>query len=164
LLGPDELIRPLSIGKVYANSPEAYPFPEVLFRQGRKLGATVGYAHFDGSMEHSTLPMDLALRSIDFLEVFQFGVLKTEQWYEIINAGFRVTGIAGSDFPGNMSRSKPWTRAIPLLGPERTLVKGSVNGEGSAYERWAEGVRAGAVVVSNGPLLDLSVNGQAPGA
>ena len=164
ILGPEELIRPLSVGSMYANSPEAYPFPNVLFRKGRQLGATVGYAHFDGSMSHSTLPMDLALGSIDFLEVFQFGVLKTEPWYEILNAGFRVTGVAGSDFPANLPRARPWPRAIPLLGPERTLVKVDADRDGSAYERWAEGVRGGAAVVSNGPLLDLTINGRGPGA
>src|SRR4051812_10602693 len=163
ILGPEELIRPLSVGPIYANSPEAYPFPTVLFRKGRQLGATVGYAHFDGSMSHSTLPMDLALGSIDFLEVFQFGVLKTEPWYEILNAGFRVTGVAGSDFPANLPRARPWPRAIPLLGPERTLVKVDADREGSAYERWAEGVRSGAAVVSNGPLLELTINGRGPG-
>lgn len=163
ILGPDELVRPLSIGTMYANSPEAYPFPSVVFRKGRQLGATVGYAHFDGAMAHSTLPMDLSLRNIDFVEVFQFGILKTEPWYEILNAGFRVTGVAGSDFPGNLTRYKPWPRAIPLLGPERTLVKTDAESDRSAYERWAEGVRRGAAVVSNGPLLDLTVNGRGPG-
>src|SRR4029453_5079795 len=113
----------------------------VLFRKGRQLGATVGYAHFDGSMNHSTLPMDLALGSIDFVEVFQFGLLKSEPWYEILNAGFRVTGAGASAFPANLSRFKPWPRAISLLGPERTLVKGDGDRNRSAYERWAEGVR-----------------------
>ena len=162
LLGPRELQRPLSVGPVYANSPEAYPFPGVLFRRGRELGATVGYAHFDGSQKHSTLLMDLALGSIDFIEVFQFGVLKTDAWYELLNAGLRVTGIAGSDFPVPLNNRKPWPRALPLLGPERTLVKAPA-GE-SAYESWAAGVRAGRVVVSNGPLVELAVNGAGPGA
>jgi len=52
---------------------DAYPFPSILFDQGRKLGATVGYAHFNGGL-HSTLLMDLAIGRIDFIEVFQFGV------------------------------------------------------------------------------------------
>jgi hypothetical protein len=174
LLGPSRLIRPVSAGTMYANTPEAYPFPNVLFAQGRSLGAAVGYAHFDGSMPHSALPMDLALGAIDFIEVFQFGALKAEPWYELLNAGFRVTGIAGSDFPANLGRFKPWPRAIPLLGPERTLVK--VDGDGeekpqaeantgrSAYDRWVEGVKKGQAVVSNGPLLDLVVDGEGPGA
>ena len=161
LLGPREILRPISVGSMYANSPEAYPFPLVLFERGKKSGATVGYAHFDGSLKNSALLMDVALGSIDFVEVFQFGVLKTQAWYELLNAGFRVTGIAGSDFPVPLGRG-PWSREIPLLGPERTLVK--ANPAGSIFDAWAAGVRTGQVVVSNGPLLDLKVNGRGPGA
>jgi hypothetical protein len=172
LLGPSRLIRPVSVGTMYANSPEAYPFPNVQFAQGRALGAAVGYAHFDGSTKHSTLPMDLALGAIDFIEVFQFGVLKAEPWYELLNSGFRVTGVAGSDFPANLGRFRPWPRAIPLLGPERTLVPVQSVGVGApqpdggrtAFDRWVEGVKRGAAVVTNGPLLDLQVDGQGPGA
>jgi hypothetical protein len=156
LLGGREIVRPLSIGAMYANGPEAYPYPAVLFRRGRDVGATVGFAHFNGSMPHSTLLMDLALRNIDFVEVFQFGELQTEAWYELLNAGFRVTGIAGSDFPVPLNRAKPWPRWIPLLGPERTLVKARP-GE-SVYEAWAAGVRSGNVVVSNGPLVEISLD------
>ncbi|HWB98381.1 MAG TPA: CehA/McbA family metallohydrolase, partial [Bryobacteraceae bacterium] len=157
LLGGRQMIRPLSVGSMYANSPEAYPYPAVLFGRGRALGATVGYAHFDGSMPHSTLLMDLVLGRIDFIEVFQFGVLKTGPWYELLNAGLRVTGIAGSDFPAGLTRKPAWPRYISLLGPERTLVKARANG--SPYEAWAEGVRKGNVVVSNGPLVEIQVKG-----
>ena len=34
----------------------------------------------------------------------------------------------------------------------------------SAYESWAAGVRAGRAFVTNGPLVELTVNGQEPGA
>lgn len=162
LLGVRELIRPLSVGSVYANSPEAYPFPAVLFAQGRKLGGTVGYAHFNGSQKNSTLLMDLALGNIDFTEVFQFGVLKTDDWYRLLNAGLRVTGIAGSDFPVPLGRFKEWPLSIPLLGPERTFVRRKAGAR--VYDTWAAGVRAGEAVVSNGPLLELEVNGRGPGA
>jgi hypothetical protein len=166
LLGPSRLVRPVSVGMMYANTAEAYPFPNRIFAEGRALGAAVGYAHFDGSMKHSTLPLDLALGAIDFIEVFQFGELKAERWYELLNAGFRVTGIAGSDFPANLGRFRPWPRAIPLLGPERTLVKveGDPKPGRSAFDLWVEGVRRGEAVVSNGPLLDLVVEGRASGA
>ena len=156
LLGGRELIRPLSIGRMYANSPEAYPYPAVLFAGGRRVSATVGYAHFNGAMPHSTLLMDLALGKIDFVEVFQFGVLKTAEWYELLNAGLRVTGIAGSDFPGPLMRFREWPRWLPLLGPERTLVKARATG--SPYEAWAAGVRSGNVTVTNGPLVEIEVD------
>jgi hypothetical protein len=155
LLGGRELIRPLSMGSTYANTPGDYPFPAVLFGKGRGIGATVGYAHFNGSQPHSTLLGDLALGNIDFVEVFQFGVLKTAEWYELLNAGLRVTGIAGSDFPVPLNRTKAWPRWVPLLGPERTLVKAGANGD--PYQAWAAGVRSGNVVVSNGPLAEIEV-------
>lgn len=157
LLGGKEMIRPLSLGTMYSNAPLTYPYPSILFERGRGLGATVGYAHFQGSMPHSTLLMDLALGKIDFIEVFQFGVLKTQEWYRLLNAGLRVTGIAGSDFPVPMNRQKEWPRFIPLLGPERALVRAGAGG--SAYEAWAKGVRSGEVVVTNGPLLDFTREG-----
>jgi len=158
LLGGRELVRPLSVGAMYANEPNASPFPALLFDRGKKVGALRGFAHFHGSMTHSTLPMDLALGNLDFLEVFQFGKLWTTEWYELLNAGFVVTGIAGSDFPVPLGRSVPWPKWLPLLGPERALVKGRPSA--SAYESWAEGVRRGEVVVSNGPLVELTRNGE----
>lgn len=161
VLGPEQMIRPLSIGHIYANSPAAYPFPTVFFQQGRDSGGVVGFAHFAGGQPNSTLIMNLARKSIDFIELFQFGVLHTERWYELLNAGFRVVGIAGSDFPASL-RSKDWPRIFPLLGPERALVKAGP-GE-SAYDAWEEGVRQGAVLVSNGPLLEFAVNGKSSGA
>jgi hypothetical protein len=156
LLGGSDLIRPLSTGTMYANSPEEYPFPALLFRKGHSLGATVGYAHFDGSQPHSTFLADLALGNVDFIEVFQFGVLKTAEWYALLNAGLHVTGIAGSDFPVPLSRTKDWPRWLPLLGPERTLVKADAKGD--PYVAWSDGIRKGNVVVSNGPLAELDLD------
>ena len=160
-LGPDKMVRPLSIGGAYANSPEAYPFPALLFERGRKLGGIVGFAHFYGSQPNSTLIMNLARNTIDFVELFQFGQLHTQPWYELLNAGFRVVGNAGSDFPANLARLDPYPRAIPLLGPERALVKAQAGG--SAYDAWAEGIRKGAALVSNGPLLEFSAGGKSSG-
>ena len=161
LLGPARMIEPLSTGLMYANSPESYPFPSILFQAGRNAGALVGYAHFFEKPQHSAIYMDAALGHIDFVEVFQFGVLKTGPWYELLNAGLRVTGIAGSDFPVPFSRFPKWPHWLPLLGPERALVK-RTSGDpagASAYDTWARGVREGRVVVSNGPLVELELSG-----
>lgn len=162
LLGPEQMVQPLSIGEVYANSPEAYPYPSVIFEQGRKLGGVTGFAHFYGSQANSTLIMSLARNAIDFVELFQFGELHTAEWYELLNAGFRVAGNAGSDFPGNIGRWETWPRIFPLLGPERALVEAQP-GE-SAYDAWAAGIRRGAAVVTNGPLLEFSVDAKTSGA
>ena len=161
-LGPRKMIRPLSIGLEYANSPEAYPNPLELFSQGRAEGALTGFAHFYGSQPNSTLLLNLVHESIDFVEVFQFGVLKTVEWYELLNAGFRVVGLAGSDFPANIGRFGQWPRALPLLGPERALTP-AVSGE-PTYRAWERGVREGSVLLTNGPLLEFEVNGESSGA
>lgn len=157
LLGGNQIVRPLSVGAMYANEPAAAPWPAEIFKKGKAAGALTGYAHFHGSMAHSTLLMDLALKNIQFLEVFQFGKLWTEEWYELLNAGFRVTGIAGSDFPVPLGRFLPWPKHIPLLGPERTLVKAQPGQ--SAYTAWAAAVAKGEVTVSNGPLVEITKNG-----
>jgi hypothetical protein len=154
LLGGNQLIRPLSVGVMYANEPAAAPWPAEIFQRGKAAGALTGFAHFHGSMTHSTLLMDLALGNLDFLEVFQFGKLWTAEWYELLNAGFRVTGIAGSDFPVPLGRFAPWPKYIPLLGPERTLVKAQPGQ--SAYTAWAAAVKKGEVTVSNGPLVEIA--------
>ena len=161
-LGPSRMIRPLSIGLEYANSAEAYPYPSLLFDEGRRAGALTGFAHFYGSQPNSTLLMDLTHGNLDFIELFQFGVLNTADWYELLNAGMRVVGLAGSDFPANLSRMTPWPRVIPLLGPERTLVPAEPGS--SAYEAWAAGVRRGEAVASNGPLLTTASPRRTPAA
>jgi len=168
VLGGRELIRPLGIGDMYGNAPEAYPYPAVTFEQGRKVGGLVGFAHFHGSREHSTLLMDLALNHLDFVEVMQYALIKMKPWYkalgwyELLNAGFRVVGTAGSDFPDPTDHFLPWPRALPLLGPERTLVKAQP-GE-SAWDAWAQGILRGTAVVTNGPLLEFEMHGKEPGA
>jgi hypothetical protein len=159
MLGVDELIRPLSTGSELANSPEDYPFHGPLFDLGRKAGGTTGYAHFRQRPERSTLYMDLALGRLHFIEVFQFGVLTTEPWYELLNAGFRITGLAGSDFPAHFGRLKPYPRWIPLLGPERAIVKARAGSD--PYEAWAAGVRSGNVVLTNGPLVEITIDEKA---
>jgi hypothetical protein len=141
---------------MYANSRDTSWYPARLFELGRRVGALVGYAHFNGSTPHSTLLLDVT-RGLDFVEVFQFGVLKTDEWYELLNAGFHVTGIAGSDFPVPLNRSKVWPRSIPLLGPERTLVKALPTPD--PYTAWAAGVKAGKAIVTNGPLVEVSATG-----
>jgi hypothetical protein len=112
--------------------------------------------------------MDLARNDLDFVEVMQYALIKIKPWYkalgwyQLLNAGFRVTGTAGCDFPDPTDHFIPWPRELPLLGPERTLVKAQAGD--SAWSVWAQGVLRGAAVVSNGPLLDFEVHGKEPGS
>jgi hypothetical protein len=157
-LGAKELIRPMSTGAELANTPEDYPFHTLLFDRARAAGAVTGYAHFRERPRNSTLYMDLALGKLDFIELFQFGVLTTEPWYELLNAGFKITPLAGSDFPANIPRLKPYPRWIPLLGPERAYVKAPAGSD--PYAAWARGVKEGRVLVTNGPIVEIKISGK----
>ena len=161
LFGQNRLIEPPSIGSMYGNTPWAYPFPPAYFKDGHDAGAIVGFAHFHGSMPHSQLLLNLVQNRIDFVEMLQCGWIKTKAWYQLLNAGLRVVGTAGCDFPDPHNHFQPWPRHLPLLGPERTLVKADP-GE-STYTAWADGIRRGAVVISNGPLLEFEVSGETSG-
>jgi hypothetical protein len=152
LFGQNRLIDPPSIGSMYGNTPWAWPFPPAYFKEGHEAGAIVGFAHFHGSMPHSQLLLNLVLNKIDFVEMLQYGWIKTKGWYQLLNAGLRVTGTAGCDFPDPHNHFNPWPRHLPLLGPDE-----------SAYEAWANGIRRGAVVISNGPMLEFEVNGATSG-
>ena len=79
------MIQPLSIGSEYANTPQAFPNPMVLFAQGRKFGALTGFAHFYGSQANSTLLMNLAHEAIDFVEVFRKSFHKTQMLVRNLN-------------------------------------------------------------------------------
>src|SRR3990172_4350830 len=71
-------------------------------------------------------------------------------YFHLLNCGLRIPPSAGS---GSGAAPNP-------VGYNRAYVH--VDGE-FTYEAWWEGLRAGRVVVTNGPLLRPLVNGQLPG-
>ena len=71
-------------------------------------------------------------------------------YYHLLNCGLRVPPTAGS---GSGEVPNP-------LGYNRMYVH--VDGE-LTYDKWWEGVRAGRVVITNGPLLRPTVEGEVPG-
>ncbi|MBK5291687.1 MAG: CehA/McbA family metallohydrolase [Acidobacteriia bacterium] len=155
MLGADKLVRPMSTGAELANTPEDYPFHSLLFDLARSAGALTGYAHFRERPRNTTLYMDLALGKLQFIELFQFGVLTVEPWYELLNAGFKLAPMAGSDFPVYVQRLKPYPRWVPLFGPERAMVKAKAGED--PFAAWAAGVREGRVMVSNGPVVEIEI-------
>ncbi len=70
-------------------------------------------------------------------------------YYHLLNSGLQTPPTAGGS-----------QRADSPLGYNRVYV---YCGEEFTYEKWWEGLRAGRVVVTNGPMLTLSVLGQRPG-
>jgi hypothetical protein len=101
---------------------------------------------------------DLILGKVDAIEIIGFDWTHPphtwlSMWYELLNCGFRVPALGSS---GKDSSQLPLgsTRSYARLQPDQPLN----------YANWIEAVRAGRTFVTNGPLLQLTVNGQDPGA
>ena len=82
-------------------------------------------------------------------QITPFGL---SDWYRYLNLGYQLPIVGGSD---KMSASS-------LLGGIRTYAQlGELE---FSYENWMRAVKAGNTFVTVGPLLELDVEGQAPGS
>jgi hypothetical protein len=110
-----------------------------------------GYAHVgsDWFGESVGLALDVPFGLVDVLEVLQAYRLRVQPWYDFLNLGFRLTPIAGSDYP-----------YIDPAGAVRSFarIEGSLT-----PDAWFEAIRAGRTFVSNGPTLSFQVGGATMG-
>jgi hypothetical protein len=131
---------------------EAFFHYDRVFEKTRAQGALTGYAHlgelFNG---RRGLALDVPFGLVDFIEVLQGGRLNTEIWYSFLNLGYKVLPAGGADFP---------YFGPTLPGVERTYVK--VDGPFSV-DSWYDGFRRGHAYVTNGPFLQLTINGRSMG-
>lgn len=99
------------------------------------------------------LPIDVALGKIDSLDLNNSYTATVPVWYRLLNCGFRLPPSAGTDCFLNRIFSQ-------LPGGDRVYVQ--VKG-GLSYAGWIDGLRRGRSFVTNGPMLELAVDGQGPG-
>ncbi|MEE9231080.1 MAG: CehA/McbA family metallohydrolase [Acidobacteriota bacterium] len=122
------------------------------FEEYARQGGLSGYAHV-GSGEFRAswgLALDVPFGLVDFVEILQDGILRTELWYEFLNLGYELTPVAGSDFP-----------YFDQPGAVRSYVKVEGNFTPAA---WYQSLGAGRTFVTNGPMLAFTVNGQPMGS
>lgn len=159
-LGASEVVRVRPV--------DAYYGYDRTFDRVRELGGVTGYAHqamtFHG---YRGLTLDVLQRKLDFMELMQFcapaGPLITTHYYHFLDLGFPLTALAGSDFPW-CGRNKAFGAAEdegPRIGDARfyTHVEGPLT-----FENWMAAVKAGRTFVTTGPMLELTVDDQRPGA
>ncbi|MFQ5982013.1 MAG: CehA/McbA family metallohydrolase [Woeseiaceae bacterium] len=141
----------LNISEVVRDS-DIYLRYDKIFDAYREQGGLSGYAHVAGELFNVDrgLALDVPLGSVDFVEVMQDGILATELWYDFLNLGFKLIPTAGSDFP-----------YLGQPGSERNYV---YVGETFSIEAWNEQLKANHTFVTNGPMLQLKVNGQRMGS
>jgi hypothetical protein len=142
-------------------------------RAAREQGALVSLAHFE-NLPGAETPVAVALGLLDALEIptwsdpmqlpahlgpwAQSGLPTADftpmrgvdLYYQFLNAGFQLPIAAGTDKSGE---------EIPV-GSNRVYVRTKGGGD---FAAWLAGIKAGAGFVTNGPLLELDVDGHGPG-
>ena len=145
-----------------------YYYYDKLFDRIHELNGFTGYAHqgvlFAG---YRGMTMDVFSDRVDFLEILQFctpgGPLITDHYYHFLDLGYKLTALAGSDFP--------WCGDKPVFavdGKVRVSRIGNVRyytylGKEFSYKLWKNKTKQGHTFVSSGPMIDFKVNGHIPG-
>lgn len=125
---------------------DSYLLYRGFWEEARRLGGAAGYAHWGTGHARNGLAIDAPSGLLTFIEVLQFDLPHYEAWYEMLNLGARLAPSAGTDYP-----------CLPSIpGRERFYTR--VDGP-PTRARWIDGVRRGRTFVTNGPLLDLDVDG-----
>ena len=162
LVAGQESPRTMQLGHTIGLNASRYHHPLEYFLYNktaeavRQDGGLFGYAHtgldFFAERSHAAagLALDVADGLVDFVEVLQFGQLGTGLLYDFLNLGFRLTPSAGTDWP-----------YLSLPGAERCYVQ--VTGAFSP-QAFFDGMKAGRLFVTNGPMLALDVGGQSMGS
>jgi hypothetical protein len=120
---------------------------------GKETRAKGGYAiHAHGGYAQE-IYADAAQGAVDAVELLQFGIyrgLGREDWYHILNAGYRFPCTGSSDYP-----------ACRWFGDCRMYVYCEAHPD---FAEWLRGAVAGRSFVTTGPLLLLEADGHEPGA
>jgi hypothetical protein len=148
-LGADEFVRFRS---------EYYSYDRVFDRVHATNGVS-GFAH-QGYSFHGDRGMTLTVLrgKVDFLELAQFcvpeGPIAVDNYYRFLDLGYKLTALAGSDFP--------WCgKGTTQIGDARFYT---YTGDSFDFAAWMAGVKAGRTFVSTGPVVDFTVNGRRPGS
>jgi hypothetical protein len=128
-----------------ARDVDRYFLYHELFERLRAGGSVSGYAHVgsDWFGESVGLALDVPFGIVDVVEVLQAYRLRIYPWYDFLNLGFRLTPIAGSDYP-----------YVDPAGAVRFFagIDGSLT-----PDAWFDAIRTGRTFVSNGPMLSFHV-------
>jgi len=159
--GISKVIEPISVGEMLGRR-ENYPLFAQVCDWTHDQGGVAGWAHGAAGIKlHESLPVEAALRKLDFIESIQFNrFVGFYFWYRLLNCGLRLAVTGGSDFPFSANVLAPW---YPNLGLDRTYVNIGATKK-FAYDAYIGGIRRGRTFATNSPLLLFEVNGNGPGA
>jgi hypothetical protein len=159
-----------------SDQPHDWPPNADVCREFRGLGATVGYTHpvfsplSDGtpaeafavprSVEARELVADAALGLVDSVDLIGPSDVEGTAvlYHHLLSCGLRLAATAGTDVWLSFSRG-------PLLSnpPGWARVYADLRGAPLSVAAFADAVRAGRTLATNGPFVELLVDGRAPG-
>lgn len=166
----DEIGHTLGLGaKEPVRFRGAYYLYDKVFDRIREHGGVAGYAHQAATFHgYRGMTLDGLRGKIDILELMQYcaeeGPLITENYYHLLDLGYKVTATAGSDFPWCGKGHRYGVEGAPewptQIGDVRFYT---YTGDEFSYERWKTHLDAGHTFVTSGPVVELRVNGKLPG-
>jgi TolB protein len=165
LIGIDELFWPWVWGpgyQVYGRDDRAN---WEVTAHARAQGGLASYVHPAGAdpfadPEAPGLPVELIADGVlGDVQALEIACLWTDEigtadvWYHLLNLGWPVAATAGSDVMLNFYRTM-------APGTTRTYVH---TGDATDFDSYLDGLKAGRSFVTNGPLLEFTVDGAMPG-
>jgi Tol biopolymer transport system component len=158
----DHLISPFTTGYEGTGIESLYPSNTDIFLKAKSQGAYTGYVHsqwpsgdpLDGTLGGAKgFMVDAALATTDAVEwsASQTGFAPV---YAAWNNGLRVALVGGEDSISNLHNTA-------IVGSVRTYVK--IPGGKLSMHGWLQAMKNGHAFMSNGPLVELEVEGQIPG-
>ncbi len=142
-------LRPDLVLPGMALNADNWPWYGDVARETQRLGGYAIYAH--GGYAQA-IYADVLTGDVNAVELLQFGVYRgigLEDWYHLLNVGFRVPCVGASDYP-----------ACRALGDCRTYVWLDTE---PSFPDWLKGAALGRAFVSTGPILLLEVDDKRPG-
>ena len=165
LIGTDELFWPWVWGPGYEVYGQDDRSNADVTAHARSQGGVASYVHPSGADPFANpaapgLPVQLVadgvLGDVQALEIaclWTDEVGTAEVWYHLLNLGHPVAATSGSDVMLNFYRTM-------APGATRTYVH---TGERTDFDAYMNGLAAGRSFVTNGPLVEFTVDGAMPG-
>jgi hypothetical protein len=175
-LGPSRPPTRYATGHPASDHPLDWPPNAAACEELRASGATVGYTHpvfaplgdgtpaeafgFPRSVEARELVADAALGLVDSVDLL--GPSDAEGtavlYHHLLNCGLRLAATVGTDVWLSYSRG-------PLISnpPGWARVYADLRGAPLSVAAFQEAIRAGRTIATNGPWLELRVDGRGPG-
>jgi dipeptidyl aminopeptidase/acylaminoacyl peptidase len=161
LINLKQVVEPVMTGFHATTNPWDIPTNGDIADRTHWQKGHVNYTHpvqhptkpFDNPYAAKGLPIDVALGKIDSLDLNNAYAGTVPVWYRLLNCGFRLPPSAGTYCFLNRIFSQ-------LPGGDRVYV--NVPGP-LTYAAWIDNLKKGRSFVSNGPMLELTIDGKGLG-